>query len=366
MTGEGIAQRRLAAQRLVGAPLPTAADAVRNLLAVQSQDYPSAKWGLAQRVAGATDSQLDRDFDAGALLRLHVMRPTWHFVAPEDLRWLAALTGARVHHACAHQHRQLEIDGPLARRAADVFEGVLAGGTALTRDELGGHLRAAGIEATGLRLIYLVLHAEVEAILCSGPRRAGKQTYALVDERVPPAPRRTRDEALAELASRYLAGHGPAQDVDLAWWSGLTLVDARRALAAAERTLDREVIGDRTFWSAGDGTSTSTADRRQGHHPTVNLLPNFDELLVAFGDRRDALDPALPSAARAADEILSHVIVRDGLVVGRWRRSLAARAVTVSLERRVALGSEELGLLAAAVERYAAFLGRPVEATGLD
>lgn len=364
MSGEGIAGRRLEAQRLAGEPLRTAGDVVRHLVAVQSQDYPGAKWALAQRMAMTTEAELDVAFDAGSFFRIHVLRPTWHFVAPEDLRWLTALTGPRVHQASAFQYRLLEIDDALARRAADVFERVLSGGRAMTREELGVELRAAGFDATGQRLVYLVSRAEVDAILCSGPRRDGRQTFALVDERMPPTPERTRDEALAELAGRYVAGHGPAQDIDLAWWSGLTLRDARRGLEAASPALDREVIEGRTFWVAA--TSFDGPRSRPAAGPAVHLLPNYDELLVAFRDRSDGLDPALPAPARVAEEILNHVIVRDGLMVGRWRRPLASGAAGLRLDPLVELDSEERGLLAAAVERYAAFVGRAVEVTGLD
>jgi hypothetical protein len=364
LSGEGIAGRRLTAQRLVGEALPTAADVVRRLVAVQSQDYPGAKWALAQRMATTTEAELDAAFDAGTFFRIHVLRPTWHFVAPEDLRWLAALTGPRVHQASAFQYRLLEIDDALARRAADVFERVLSGGGALTREELGVELRAAGFDATGLRLVYLVLRAEVDAILCSGPRHGGKQTFALVDERMPPSRERMRDEGLAELAGRYVAGHGPAQDIDLAWWSGLALRDARRGLASASPALDREVIDGRTFWVApGPGLGPRSVPAAG---PTVHLLPNYDELLVAFRDRSDGLDPDLPAPARVAEEILNHVIVRNGQMVGRWRRPLVSGAAGLRLDPLVALDSVERGMLAAAVERYSAFVGRPVEVTGLD
>jgi hypothetical protein len=216
--------------------------------------------------------------------------------------------------------------------------------------------------------VYLVSRAEVDAILCSGPRREGKQTFALVDERVPPAPERTREEALAELAGRYVAGHGPAQDVDFAWWSGLTLRDARRGLEAASPALHREVVDDRTFWVAPGPASGSVSGSRPAPAvaSTVHLLPNYDELLVAFRDRSDGLDPDLPARARVAEEILNHVIVREGLMVGRWRRPLASGAAGIRLDPLVPLDSDERRLLAAAVERYAAFLGRPVEVAGLD
>lgn len=338
--------------------------AVRGLLAVQSQDYYGAKWAVGQRVAGATDAELDRAFDAGELIRTHVLRPTWHFVAPEDLRWLQALTSPRIHRASGYQYRLHEIDAALAARAAAVFERVLGGGQARTREELGRALGEAGIAATGLRQTYLVMHAELESIICSGPRRGRRQTYALVAERVPASRPRARDEALAELARRYVEGHGPAQAVDLSWWSGLTLGDARIALDLASPPLLREAIDGRTFFVSPSWPGPAAPPRRD--QPIVHLLPNYDELLVAFRDRTDAMDPALPPPARVAAEILNHVIVRDGLGIGGWRRADDQRIIRIALNPLVPLAPADRAAIAGAVDRLSTFLGRPVEATGLD
>ena len=346
----------------MGEPYRSPAAAVHGLLAVQSQDYGGAKWAVGQRVAGSTDADLDRAFDAGEILRTHVLRPTWHFVAPGDLRWLLELTAPRVHQASAYQYRLQEIDAELAARSARVFERALAGGEARTREELGEALAEAGIPAAGLRQTYLVAHAELEGIICSGPRRGRRQTYALVEERVPPGARRARDEALAELASRYVEGHGPAQAVDLAWWSGLTLSDARLALAAASPPLVRETIDGRAFWASPAATNAGPI----AASPIVHLLPNYDELLIAFRDRTDATDPALPPPARVAEVLLNHIIVRDGLVVGGWRRTEAKRAIRVELNQLVGLDAAERRALAGAIDRLAAFLDRPVEPIGLD
>ena len=329
---------------------------------MQSQDYPNAKWAVGQRLVGAraTEAELDRAFDAGEIIRTHVLRPTWHFVAPEDLRWLLALTGPRVHQASGYQYRLLEIDAALAARARAVIEKALRGGVALTRDELGERMIEASIEARGLRLAYLVGHAELEAVICSGPRRGKRQTYALVDERIPPARPRTRDEALAELARRYVEGHGPAQVADLAWWSGLTRADARIALESATPPLVRERHGDRTFWSS------PMQPVPRFRPPVVHLLPNYDELLIAFRDRTDAMDPALPPPARVAQVVLAHIVVRDGLGVAGYRRRDEKSTTMVSIDQLVELDSAEKAGIRAAADRFEAFLGRPVELTGLD
>jgi len=327
---------------------------------VQSQDYPNAKWAVGQRLEQASEAELDRAFDAGEFVRIHVMRPTWHFVAPEDLRWLLALTAPRVRQASAYQYRLLEIDAALLARCRVVIEAALAGGLALTREELGARLEAEGIEATGPRLAYLVSDHELDAIVCSGPRRGKRQTYALVEERIPPARARTRDEALAELGRRYIEGHGPAQVADLAWWSGLTLADARIALESATPPLIRERDGDRTFWRS------PTQPMPRFSPPVVHLLPNYDELLIAFRDRTDAMDPALPPPARVAQVVLAHIVVRDGLGVAGYRRRDGPTATTLTIDQLVELDSAEKAGVRSAAERFAAFLGRPVDLIGLD
>jgi hypothetical protein len=243
-----------------------------------------------------------------------------------------------------------------------VIEAALRGGKALLREELGAALTAAGLPASGMRLGYFTADAELEALICSGPRRGKRQTYALIDERVPPSRPRKRDEALAELARRYVEGHGPAQVADLAWWSGLTMSDARAGLEAATPPLSREAHGERTFWVSPDAPAApADLDR-----PVAHLLPNYDELLVALRDRTDAADPRLPEPARVAQVILAHVIVRDGLVVGGWRRLDQGTSVTVVPNLLVDLDEAEQAALDAAIRAYEAFLGRPVSVPSHD
>lgn len=337
---------------------------MRNLVAVQSQDYAGAIWAMGQRLESRwTEAAIGEAFDDGIFIRTHVLRPTWHFVVPEDLRWLLALTSPRLLRGAAHRHRTLEIDDQLANRAVEVFERALARAGSLTRQQLRAALAEEGIEAAGGRLAHLVMVAEYRAVICSGPRHGAEQSYALVDERVPPSRPRERDEALAELATRYVAGHGPVQDVDLAWWSGLTLGDARRGLLAAGQALERTTIDDgRTFWSADGGPAAAAASLQ----PTAHLLPNFDELLVAMRDRRDGAHPGLPAAARTPEHIFSDVIVLDGQVAGEWDRPAPRTGSRVGLRPRVPLDGAARARVEAAVARYAAFTGRALVAEWLD
>jgi Winged helix DNA-binding domain len=355
-----IGLRRLQAQRLVGPRHATEVDAVRSLVAVQAQDYPGAAWAIGQRVAASRGETIDRLLADGRLVRTHVLRPTWHLVAAEDIRWLLALTGPRVQLANAGWYGRHGIDAEAIRASRVVLERVLGGGNALAREELGRAFTEAGIAAAGPRLAGLMMHAELDGIVCSGPLQGRRQTYALLEALLPPSVIREPDEALAELASRYVAGHGPAQAIDLAWWSGLTVREVRRGLELAGSALRRETVGGRQFWAA----AASEGTRFEG--PVVRLLPNWDELLVAFRDRSDAIDPGLSPAARAPVSLLANLVVRDGLVVGGWRRSPKRDGIRVTTRLDVALDESERAALQGAAAELAAFRGRGAAVVAVD
>lgn len=356
-----IATQRLRSQRLTGEPLSSAVHAVRWLVAVQSQDYAGAKWALGQRTRGLTDAELDRLFDEGAILRTHVMRPTWHFVLPEDIRWLLQLTGPRVRLGLAGRHRQLEIDEGVIARAGKAFTAALAGGRHLTRPELGEVLGAAGISPDGQRLPHLLTAAELDGLIASGPRRGRQFTYALLEERVPKARGLDRTEAVVELTRRYFRSRGPAQVQDFAWWSGLTMADARTGLALAGTALDHKVIDGREHWFDAEAGPASRAAA------IVHLLPNFDEYTVAYRDRAAAIHPDRPldPALLSFGSILSNVVIVGGRVRGAWRRTLSRGAVHVELRLPDRLEPAERAAVEAAAHRLGRFLQRPVELSWL-
>ena len=211
-TGRAIVARRLRAQRLTGAGFARPEDVVGWLGAVQAQDYGPAKWSLGARVAGATDAQVERAFAAGAILRTHVLRPTWHFVLPADIRWLLTATAPRIRVRDARRYAQLGLDDDTLRRSAGALDAALRGGNQLTRREAAAVLTAAGIGVEGQRLPYLLMAAELDALICSGPRRGKQHTYMLLEERAPgrarPAAPRGAGGAGAAVLRRSRAGDG--------------------------------------------------------------------------------------------------------------------------------------------------------------
>ena len=311
-----LARRRLAAQRLAGEPFTSPVQAVRALGAVQSQDYAAARWALAQRT-GASGAEIDRLFDEGKILRSHVLRPTWHFVVPEDLDGWLRLSAPRIREGFLRsRHRQLGLDEETVRRALEAFESALGEGAALTRAELATVLARAEVAPDGQRLPHLLLAGELERVLTSGPRRGKQFTWTLLDARAPRLRHFDADEVGAGLAERYFRSHGPAQVDDFRWWSGLTATAARRALDAARPGLAEEEAGGKRYWF-DPGAPPPPAGL------TAHLLANFDEYLVAYSDRSAALVPGLeydPSFF-SFGSILGNVALVDGRVRGGWRKT---------------------------------------------
>ncbi len=355
MSDFDIAGRRLRNQLLVGPPAAGPEAVIRHFVAVQAQEYPHAKWGVAQRTQSATNADLDAMLASGALIRTHPMRPTWHVVLPEDIRWLLAITGPRVHVASGSIYRKEGLDEATLRRGDEVMARALEGGRFLTRAELKVALEAAGISASGLRLGYLVMHAELEAVICSGPMRGKQFTYALFDERVPPQPAKDRDEAVAELALRYFRAHGPATVHDFSWWSGLTMGDCRAGAAAAGDALVSVEHNGKTYWMAPEEVLPPAPSG------VVHLLPVYDEHVVAYRDHGPTLHPEIVDYAKSNEGLLyANVISRDGLLIGGWRRTVKADEVIIETTIPIPLGADEQASLEAAAERYGRFLGLPV------
>lgn len=333
-----IARRRVANQRLVGAPFDSALDVVRYLGAVQAQDYSGAKWALAQRVRDGTDAAIERVVAEGAIIRTHVLRPTWHFVLPADVRWMLALTGPRIAASLAHNSRRLELDAPTFRRATDAMARALEGGRHLTRSEIAKVLTRARVDCSdGIRVGFLLMHAELDAVICSGARRGKQITYALLDERVPAAPTIDRDEALARLARIYFSTRAPATVYDFAWWSGLTVSDARRGLEAA---------------------GTLAEQGRTKPTRSVHLLPNYDELFIGYRDRRAALARLTGSnRLQGSAAVFGNVIEIDGQLVGGWRRIAKGRSFAIETTYFAPVTAAERKAVNREVARYEAFLG---------
>jgi len=307
MTRTELLGRRWAAQTLnqTGGE-PEAA--VRRLTAVQAQDYRMSLAAVAWRGNRRT-ADVEAALDTGAVLRTHVLRPTWHLVASSDLRWMTALSVDHIKAVSRTNQKARGVTAETLRVSLRVLVEALREGPA-PRETLVDALMAAGLAVDDNRAAHYLVNAEVELALCSGPLVAGKPTYDLVDRRVPPSPSVGRSEALALLARRYVTGHGPATDKDFAWWAGLSLTEARQGLDACDLSRDKGEGTPLWFDNAIDSTPP------QGFH----WLAAFDEYLIGFADRSAMLDPPDMGLWATKNGIFHPVVLLDGRVVGRWSR----------------------------------------------
>jgi hypothetical protein len=329
----------LRSQLLARNPATTAREVVAHLGAVQAQDYLGALWAVGSRMRAAVESDVERALADRSIVRCWPMRGTLHFVAAEDARWMLELLAPRV--LTRHRprlQREFELDPRTLRRCRTVVERALVGGKALTRTEIYATLENAGISTSasrGLHILFVLAH---EHLICFGSRRGKQPTFVLLDEWLPATKPKPRQEAIAELARRYLIGHGPATIADFAWWSGLTLKEANEGFAAVD---------------------VQHAPVRASATPNVHLLPPFDEYTVAYKDRSAIVDPTFAKRVSGFG-ILNTVVVVNGLVVGSWKRSLRGKAVDITVSPFRELTGRETRALEGECGRYARFLRREI------
>ena len=323
--------------------------------AVQSQDYAGAKWALAQRMQNApTDAAIENAFNEGKILRTHVMRPTWHFVSPMDIRWMLDLTAPRVKIAMKYMDRQLGLDKTILKRSYATLRKALQGNRQLTRAELAPIFQKEGIPVDGYHMGQLMGHAELDQVICSGGRKGKQFTYALLEERAPQAKLLGRDEALLELTRRYFKSHGPATLQDFVWWSGLTTADARKGMEAVKEEFEQQTIADQPYWFVTPTTTKASST-------SAYLLPSYDEYTVGYKDRSAIFDSShVDKLSAFRESILTQVIVIDGQVSGTWKRTLKSRDVVVELAPFTVLNNSQNQAVSAAAQRYGEFVQLPV------
>jgi hypothetical protein len=341
------------ASRLTGDAFTEPADVVRHHLAMQAQEYGPATWSIGQRSTGVVDADVDRALEEGSIVRTHVLRPTWHFVARDDLRWLMALSGPRVQQGNAGRYRRLGLDAKALDRGTKIVVRELAGGARRTRDQLAEALDRAGFDREGQRMPHLLMHLELESVIGSGGLDGKRQTYVLLDGRLPSTPQIDREQALAELVRRYLGSHGPSSLKDMSWWSGLTVGDLRRTMDELGDEVGAEEAEGFELWSL------SSVDPRPPAARGVQLLQTYDELVVGYTESRFAGDPSEGSARAAWLErsLPTGLLLHGDRVGGHWRRTFERDGVRIEAHLYEEPTATTTRAVNAAAERFGRFVG---------
>ncbi|HTF82611.1 MAG TPA: winged helix DNA-binding domain-containing protein [Cytophagales bacterium] len=327
MQKKHIALQRLQSQHIHQQHHTKPEEVVRWMAAMQAQDYEMVKWGIGVRIHGeSNDILVEKALDEGKILRTHVLRPTWHVVAAEDIYWMLELTAPHVKRAASYYNKQLGLDDAILKKSNTIILKALEKSKFLTREAIVSLLQQANIDTNDQRGGHLLFDAELNGLVCSGPRQGKHQTYALLEERVPTRHTLDRDEALATLALRYYRSHGPATAKDFMWWSGLSMGDVKKALHYNSGSLHSEQIEEETYWYVLEGGPVKTKDK------IIEVLPAFDEFMVAYTERSASLAPAYARDTISGNGIFKPIIVADGQVIGIWRRISKPKHLEITVQ----------------------------------
>ena len=342
-----IAKYRLINQQICQTNIKTTVEMVAWLGAIQAQEFTQAKWSIGLRLPNLKDNDIAKDFTEGNILRTHLLRPTWHFVAAKDIRWMLVLTAPRVHAASSYMLRKLELNAAIFNRCNDILIKTLQGHKQLTRDVINKKFSRNKIAAEGPRLSYIMMQAELEGIICSGAKQGNQFTYALLEERVPKVKSKNRDEALAELTKRYFTSRGPATLKDFSTWSGLTLTDCKNGIEMVTTFFDSEVIANEKYFSSPAFPLAKTQFQK------MYLLPIYDEFIMGYKDRSAimVLKNSIPKSAFRYD----NMIIYKGQITGTWKRTIKTKCIDLEYDFFENPNKRQLSAFSKAIGRFKEF-----------
>ncbi len=347
-----VLKHRLQNQQIHAPKVDSAAELVSWMGAMQAQDYEMSKWAIGARLSNYTEGVLEAALNNGDILRTHLLRPTWHLVAPNDIRWMLALTAPQIEKIAAGYYQRTGLDLATRNKSNTIIEKALQEHGNLTRDELMSELVHHGIISSDMHSAHsmFMFHAELTGLVCSGVRKGKQNTYALLDKRAPLSPPLHRDEALAALAKRYFQSHSPATLKDFSWWSGLSVTDARKAIEFIKDQLETWQI-EKTVYYVFPIKTIEMAQK------DIVLLPAFDEYLVSYVDRSAAIDPRFAKQAMTVNGIFSPIIVHHGQVIGVWKRKVKPKCVEIELLPFEPISLDLRAEIQKAFEAYRTYLG---------
>ncbi len=343
---------RLLNQQLLNPQFRTPKELVSWMGAVQAQDYTMAKWAVGMRLKKAALQSIEKALHEGEIFRIHVMRPTWHLIAAEDVRWMLKLSAPRIRQANDSYAKGygLEIAESLYAKSNDLLEKILCGGRSMTKPEITEFFNEAGMPADKFHMIRFLERAETEGVVCSGHIRGRQHTYALLEERVPFMPDLTKEESLARLAKSYFRSHAPAVLQDFIWWSGLSVTDAKDAIALIDTELVKEQWRER-LWYVHDSC------RRSGTvSGNLHLLPPYDELLLGYKDRSDVLPKEYYRRAFTNNGLFYPVVLHEGQIIGNWNKVEKKKMLEFSYSFFQDKISPDENLLSRAQQKYIQFI----------
>jgi hypothetical protein len=319
--------------------------------AIQGQDYTGAKWSIGLRMVKTTDAEIENALTNKEILRTWLMRGTLHMVAAKDIRWMLPLFASRIIPGNARRYKELELDEQTLLKSNEIITKTLLKQKQLNRKELLSSLEQNKISTKGQRAAYMLQRACYDGLICQTNTVKNTPNYILLDEIKSNAKKMTREEAVVELTRRYFLSRGPATLQDFAWWSGLTVSDARAGLLNNKPLLTEETIEGRAYWFSSQNSGLSNLKS------AVRLLPGFDEFLLGYKDRLASLDPIYNTRwCPGNNGMFFPFVVVNGRVEGIWKRTLKKDTVLLELSSFDSKAVVNNKALTAATRRYCDFM----------
>ena len=351
MTIADIVNNRLVNQQIVKTKFTKPEQIVKCLAAMQAQDFTMAKWAIGLRLPGLREADIDKTFNEGKLLRTHILRPTWHFAAPADIRWMLKISAPRVHAFNSFMYRRMGLDTKTLNRCADIIVKSIEGHKYKTRTEIKKKLSRSKLKGDTIWLSYVMMYAELEGIITSGPKIGRQFAYALLDERAPSYIELDYDEAAAELAKRYFTSRGPASIKDFLWWSGLTVKDAKTGIAELPKSFKKTMIDGTEYISP-----KSEFPKNMNKLQRTFLMPDYDEYGISYKDRSALRNPnASADKIKETTTVYSHWLVVDGLISGTWKRIQKGKLIEAETTLFAQLTTNQKQSIKKAVDKYCRF-----------
>jgi hypothetical protein len=350
-----ISKTRLISQKIASTGFKSPSEVVSWMGAMQSQDYSMAKWAIGSRLTEKTDEQVESSFNDGEILRIHLLRPTWHFVSAKDIYWMLLLSAPKIKSSLKSRHKELELTESVIIKTSNIIENTFKKKPYATREELANDFHNANIRTDANRLSHILVRAELDGIICSGPVKKNKPTFALLSERVPDKIIKSRDESLTDLAKRYFTSRCPATIQDFIWWSNLSVTEAQKALGMIKNDFCAETIGTSTYL-----IPNSFSDH-QPKTTSLYLLPAYDEFLISYKDRSSSLLVVDNKKAVFDNGMFYPTIVVNGQVRGIWKRSIKKNKVILEINLFHPANSSILKLINYKAYLYGEFLKKETE-----
>lgn len=349
LTEKEIRDYRLVNHQLTVGNFSTPVELLEWMGAIQAQDRQMANWAIGLRLRNKTLNDIHQSYDQGEIVRTHVLRPTWHMVPARDIQWMLALTAPGIKSGMNSRLQQLELDTKTLNRCTELIIGTLKENPYQTREQLMQLIQRENISTDLNRSSHILMHAELEGLICSGPLAEDKPTYALLEHIVTTPTRLTHEESLAELTKRYFRSHGPATLADFCWWSGLGIKMARNGIELNRNGMISARNGSDEYFMFDTVLPVSR---------TVFALPAFDEYLISYKDRKELLPVNMQKNVISSNGIFYPLILQEGMVIGKWSRKQQKQAILITLNLSKAPSVQLKKEIKRQFEMYGMFCGQ--------